>query len=418
MHHACGLGSPRSRSTSGTSTRSERAGCTSSTSTSASRHGRPPTWHGGPPRCAATGIGLVHTVHDLDNPHLVDQAPFHRAVEVLVECRRPPAHPHADGGGRRRRPLRASSGRACRTRTSSRSIACVRRQTGSPSGRVRPRRDHAPNLDVELVESLADCARRAGRRARARPATASNDRTSHAVLALGAAPGVHVELADELTDEQLWHRLETAAAVVLPYRWGTHSGLLEAAARPRHAGARTARSAATPRKGREPCRPGFADRRRRRAVGQLGRARRRRRTAPAATRCALAPAVLRGGRRRVSSVLWYVHDVGSGHLTGRRGGARPPSRPHRRRRRPGRRSGDAAAIRPHGRRCWSRCRQTCPRHPAPTVGPWHWAPASPELRARRPRSPAATAARPVHDRGRRRVRRGRRARPDDRAARR
>ena len=32
-----------------------------------------------------------------------------------------------------------------------------------------------------------------------------------------------------LTDDQLWDRLQRAAVVVLPYRWGTHSGLLEAA---------------------------------------------------------------------------------------------------------------------------------------------------------------------------------------------
>ena len=175
-----------------------------------------------------TGIGLMHTVHDLDNPHLVDQAPFHRAVEVLVDAadrlltltptaatevtarfgRRPDVvpHPHVVPLDR-----------------------MLRRHTGLRRGVYVHAATMRPNLDVELVESLATCARDVGGvRVHVRRGFERSRRGAR-LLALGAAPGVHVELADELTDEQLWHRLETAAVVVLPYRWGTHSGLLEAA---------------------------------------------------------------------------------------------------------------------------------------------------------------------------------------------
>ena len=30
------------------------------------------------------GIRLVHTVHDVDNPHLVDQAPHHALLDLLA----------------------------------------------------------------------------------------------------------------------------------------------------------------------------------------------------------------------------------------------------------------------------------------------------------------------------------------------
>ena len=174
------------------------------------------------------GIGLVHTVHDLDNPHLVDQAPFHRAVEVLVGAadrlltltptaaadvaahfgRRPDVvpHPHVVPLDR-----------------------MVRRQTGSRGGVYVHAATMRPNVDLDLLESLAGCARNVGGiRVHVRRGFERSARGAR-LLALGAAPGVHVELVGELTDEELWERLETAAAVVLPYRWGTHSGLLEAA---------------------------------------------------------------------------------------------------------------------------------------------------------------------------------------------
>jgi hypothetical protein len=40
---------------------------------------------------------------------------------------------------------------------------------------------------------------------------------------------IHLDVRDRLTDAELWDRLASAELVVLPYRWGTHSGLLEAA---------------------------------------------------------------------------------------------------------------------------------------------------------------------------------------------
>jgi hypothetical protein len=93
----------------------------------------------------------------------------------------------------------------------------------------------------------------------------------------------------------------------------------------------------------------------------------------------------------MSSVLWYVHDVGSGHL--HRAAAvlehldvpavvaagpgidlsrLPPS--------PAVRAGGLLAL-----------PSDVPAEPTPTVGPWHWAPASPQLRARADALAAAIA---------------------------
>ena len=52
----------------------------------------------------------------------------------------------------------------------------------------------------------------------------------HECLARLAARGrIHLEMHARLTDAELWERLAGAELLVLPYRWGTHSGLLEAA---------------------------------------------------------------------------------------------------------------------------------------------------------------------------------------------
>lgn len=49
------------------------------------------------------------------------------------------------------------------------------------------------------------------------------------VLELGAMQGIDVRIAPRLDTRDLWRRIAASDVLLLPYRWGTHSGLLELA---------------------------------------------------------------------------------------------------------------------------------------------------------------------------------------------
>jgi len=178
---------------------------------------------------AAAGIALVHTVHDLDNPHLVDQREFHRSVGVLTSAAATVvtltdgaaaviaarygrsavvvAHPHVV-------PLDAIARRS--------TTAAQRRGVYVHASTIRP------NLDVDLLLRLIPMAQPYGglqlhvRETVPVPWRRWLQRTA------GEA-GAVVEVGPRLTDDELWERIGGAVLVALPYRWGTHSGLLESA---------------------------------------------------------------------------------------------------------------------------------------------------------------------------------------------
>jgi len=180
------------------------------------------------------GIALVHTVHDLDNPHLLDQRPFHRSVATLVTAadalltltptaarsveqrygRRAVvvAHPHVV-------PLaeldRHSPDLAL-------ALAVARTGVYVHAGTCRP------NLDLALLERIGRVAGPfGGLLIHARETTSRRrlDQVRHVAERVGG----RIDIGARLTDEELWDRLRRARVVVLAYRWGTHSGLLEAA---------------------------------------------------------------------------------------------------------------------------------------------------------------------------------------------
>ena len=174
------------------------------------------------------GIAVVHTVHDLDNPHLVAQAEFHRAVATLVRSvdavttltpsaatdierrtgRAPVVipHPHVV-------PLAVMS--AARQRPGQRRGIYVHAGTGRP------------NFDVDAVERLVTSQRRHPVRVHVRP---SAPRSMQRVLErLARAGRLQLDVQPRLADAELWSRLASAELLFLPFRWGTHSGLLEAA---------------------------------------------------------------------------------------------------------------------------------------------------------------------------------------------
>ena len=175
-------------------------------------------------------VSLVHTVHDLDNPHLVDQTRYDEQLATIVHCAdvvltltnwsadtvaerfgcRPSVigHPHVV-------PLADLTLR--------RATAVLRRGVYIHASTVRP------NLDIELIERITAAAPQIGGVLIHVRDTAVDASGGRQLVALADRPGVTVAVDPRLTDEQLWDRLQQAAVVVLPYRWGTHSGLLEAA---------------------------------------------------------------------------------------------------------------------------------------------------------------------------------------------
>lgn len=172
-------------------------------------------------------IALVHTVHDLDNPHLVDQDGFHRGVGVLVDAsdavttltpaaatvilRRHGrestviAHPHV---------VALAEMSARRHRWARRRGVYVHVATGRP------------NLDLAVVDALVAGADRPVH-VHCRT-TAPPDTLGH-LRRLACRRHIHLDVDERPSDGRLWDRLGGAELVVLPYRWGTHSGLLEAA---------------------------------------------------------------------------------------------------------------------------------------------------------------------------------------------
>lgn len=171
------------------------------------------------------GRPLVVTVHDLRNPHHRDPAPHTAALDVLV--------PAADAvltltpGAAAR--IRARWGRAARV-VPHPHVVPVDRLTAP-----RPQHDgwvvglHAKSVRANadpvavaraLVEALVGLP---GARLRI---DAHDDERGRAVAA--ALPGLDVRVHRPFDDDELWEYLSGLDVSVLPYRFGTHSGWLEA----------------------------------------------------------------------------------------------------------------------------------------------------------------------------------------------
>lgn len=149
------------------------------------------------------GLPLVVTVHDLDNPHLHDQAPHVRNQRALVRA--------ADAV------LTLTSGAA----------AEVQERYGV-AARVLPHPHVAPlermgrrRRTDGLVLGLHD---------KRRASTDPDAVREPLVAAVRALPGARLLPAPDrrLSDDELWDRLALLDVLVLPYRHGTHSGFVEA----------------------------------------------------------------------------------------------------------------------------------------------------------------------------------------------
>lgn len=194
---------------------------------------------------ADLGLPLVHTVHDVDHPHLHDQRHHREQLALLVE--------RADGL------LTLSEGAAQRVeREHGRRPLVLPHPHVVPMDlldRPRPVHEelrigmHLKSLRTNvtpmrvlpaLLEAVPHLAARTGRPAvleiRAHPEVLDPDFTRHdeALARLlrrlldDPPPGVEVLVGPRLDDEQLWAALQAVDVSVLPYAWATHSGWVEA----------------------------------------------------------------------------------------------------------------------------------------------------------------------------------------------
>ncbi|MEO8851984.1 MAG: hypothetical protein ABI360_09670 [Allobranchiibius sp.] len=177
-------------------------------------------------------IALVLTVHDLDNPHVAEQETHHRSLGLLINAAAETltltqgaaefiqrrygvtaqvvAHPHQFDLGLVGRRIRPRSGRGGLIGLNLRSM---RKNVDAPAALALL--EHAPASSQVVVRV-------------SQSTLAGNDRVG-AMVAQGAQDGRwEVDAVDGYTgDHELWEFLSGIDALLLPYRWGTHSGWVE-----------------------------------------------------------------------------------------------------------------------------------------------------------------------------------------------
>ena len=173
------------------------------------------------------GIHMVHTVHDIDNPHLVDQRSHHERTRLLVE--------RADDVIT----LTSAAATAIFTRWN-RKVSVIahpplgRHQTIAAARTRRPLMwlgTMRPNIDREIVESIVrtpdasiDVA------IRSEGWEVADEVLRRALSAAASAGRIALSIIERPSDTELDSRIAAAGVLILPYRWGTHSGLVELAA--------------------------------------------------------------------------------------------------------------------------------------------------------------------------------------------
>ena len=184
---------------------------------------------------ARAGMALVYTAHDLDNPHLVDQTAYRALVAELAGT----ADEVITLTGWARDRLIGLGGRQATVLAHPHVVELDDLRHRADTGPVEGGGAYVhvptlrPNLDLDVLAALADQAPSFGGlvvhlRSAARAGAAPEVR--RVLDRVASAPGVDMDVTPgRLTDAQLWDRIQGAGAVVLPYRWGTHSGLIEAA---------------------------------------------------------------------------------------------------------------------------------------------------------------------------------------------
>ena len=190
-----------------------------------------------------SGRGLVVTVHDLDNPHLLSQERHRAGVAAAVRAAdrvvtlTPGAareietlwgitatvipHPHV-------LPLDLVGTRAAARRF-------ARPRVGVPFGVGRANIAWADALDLLAGQAQLDAVVRVGRAVIDEPVAGQGESARRSLrerLLMGAERGDwELDVVDPgLPERDVWRWLSALDALLLPYAWGTHSGWLEACA--------------------------------------------------------------------------------------------------------------------------------------------------------------------------------------------
>jgi hypothetical protein len=191
---------------------------------------------------AAAGKPLVQTVHDLRNPHHLDRRTHDKHLDVLVPAAdalitlTPGAadeiyrrwgrvatvvpHPHVV-------PLTEMARRQRRRRVPDPSAFTV----GLHLKSMRPCMSGPPVVDalVEVVGEIDGAVLRLDvHRDVAEPAGERYDPALMEAVGAAQSRGALVDIHDFYSDDELWDYLGSIDVSVLPYRYGTHSGWLEA----------------------------------------------------------------------------------------------------------------------------------------------------------------------------------------------
>jgi hypothetical protein len=181
---------------------------------------------------------FVYTVHDLRNPHQPDPTGHREQLDVLFEAAdelitlTPGAAAEiADRWGRRSHVL-------AHPHVVERDLIAAHRADTGPFTvgvhvkSLRANMDPFPILDVlaDAVEHLPDTVLRVDLHDELFEEGNHwyDPGTGRRLLEYRHRPGVEVHMHPYFTDAQLWHYLSSLSVSVLPYRFGTHSGWLEA----------------------------------------------------------------------------------------------------------------------------------------------------------------------------------------------
>jgi beta-1,4-mannosyltransferase len=186
---------------------------------------------------ADAGLPFVWTAHDLTNPHLVDQSSHEEQLALLAE-RAAVVLTLTDGAaaeitrrwGRRAVVVPHPHLAPPQVLSSPRPPQAGPPVVGVPLGMLRPGTD--PAVVLALLDVMAD-----------RPDVTLRVRLREEVLAPGfprpdphlvgrlqeaeRAGRVDLRVGPRLAEDELWQELRGLAALVLPYRWGSHSGWVE-----------------------------------------------------------------------------------------------------------------------------------------------------------------------------------------------
>lgn len=177
------------------------------------------------------GLALVHTVHDIDNPHLVDQRDHHartaelvRRSDVVTTLTDQAAHEvHREWG---RRPAVVAHPPILTERPPNGPGEAVSENASVLVWMSTLR----PNLDLVAIGRLVeDTTSELDLVVRRESWASASHELRLVVSTMASRPNVQLSLVDRLADDELARRIAASSVLVLAYSWGTHSGLVELA---------------------------------------------------------------------------------------------------------------------------------------------------------------------------------------------